>query len=350
MVDMYKPVLDMDIPTEVLTTLKRKDLKVHIATDCYLRPYQCEFCGLKDAYEAITGNGLYEVLQSYSNPYGGHQAMCPEAPLTCTNECGSSQFKRKDMKDHHSQCPREPVECPFAEAGCKMDVRRQQLENHVTTSLQQHLMLLMIDRKQLKKEWLEMKTELNDVKAKLSKEETERDKIKVNLHETEDRLAFCEANSNLANKLKKFGHSVKITMLRFSEYRRSGKVWHSPPFYDEGYKMCLAVHANGVGRGAGTHVSVALTLLKGEHDSAQHRSGSKKCSAKIHGLPEIFAGQKCFNVCQYQPLSQYSEAVKELSHDEIFCTHKYIVSKLVNDCLTFNIKYYSECYLKISVN
>ena len=29
-------------------------------------------------------------------------------------------------------------------------------------------------------------------------------------------------------------------MPKFSEYRRSGKVWHSPPFYYRGgYKMCL---------------------------------------------------------------------------------------------------------------
>ena len=30
--------------------------------------------------------------------------------------------------------------------------------------------------------------------------------------------------------------------------------------------MCLALYASGVGEGAGTHVSIALTLLKGEHD------------------------------------------------------------------------------------
>jgi hypothetical protein len=222
-----------------------------------------------------------------------------------------------------------------------VDIRRQQLEVHITTSLQQHVMLLMIDRTQLK-------TELNEIKAKLSKTETK-------LHEAESRLVFSETFSNPANRLKKCGDSIKITMLRFCEYRRSGKVWHSPPFYyREGYKMCLAVHANGVGEGAGTHVCVTLMLLKGEHDSAehdsaQHRSEPRKCDG-LRIMRRSPFGQQWFNVCRYQPLSQYSEGVKELSHDEKFCTHEYIVSKLVNDCLTFNIEYYNECLLDISVN
>ena len=87
--------------------------------------------------------------------------------------------------------------------------------------------------------------------------------------------------------------------------------------------------------------------LKGEHDSMK-RSFPRKCK-KSHAWSIPKEGQKPFNVCQYQPLSLYSEAVKELSHDEKFCTHKYVVSKLVNDCLTFNIKYYDECDLLISM-
>ena len=41
--------------------------------------------------------------------------------------------------------PQEPVERPFAEAGCKIDVCRQQLEGHMTSSLQQHLLMVMKD-------------------------------------------------------------------------------------------------------------------------------------------------------------------------------------------------------------
>jgi hypothetical protein len=248
------------------------------------------------------------------------------------------KIKRKDMEDHRSQCPQEPVECPFAEAGCKNKLKRSQLSTHMTSSVQEHLSLIMKDYQETKRELFEVKRTLTTA-VQLLGQGLDADKGMVD---------FIIAHSM---RLEKINDSVQIAMPKFSEYRRSGKVWHSPPFYyREGYKMCLAVHANGVGRGAGTHVSVVITLLKGEHDSAQHQSEPRKCN-RLHGKRRLpFEGQKWFKVCQYQPLSQYSEAVKELSHAEKFCTHKFVVSKLVNDYLTFNIEYYNECFLDISVN
>ena len=59
-----------------LVSIKRKDLGKHLASDCILRPYQCEYCGLKDTYMMITGDcGPNVELEDC------HQAECPEAPL-----------------------------------------------------------------------------------------------------------------------------------------------------------------------------------------------------------------------------------------------------------------------------
>ena len=332
---------------EACFTILRKDIRNHLINKCKLRPYQCEFCSYKDTFAAIKGDpDLISLLTFFrpDNPYGGHQAKCPEAPLTCPNECGSKKIKRKDMKSHRSQCPQEPVECPFAEVGCKIKFKRYKLEEHITSNQQQHLMLVMKGYKEMKVELSKTKNELLEVKGLLTtatqllRQGTEADK------ETVDSIITC------SSRLKKIGDSVEVVMPKFSEYCRNGRVWYSPPFYYRGYKMCLAVYANGVGKGAGTHVSVTLTLLEGEHDStAQHRSGLGGCSSRRHLLPKLPEGQLWFNVCQYQPLSQYSKVEKELSHKEKFCTLNYVVSKLVNDCLTFNILYYGECYLKVSV-
>jgi hypothetical protein len=283
---------------------------------------------------------MYKDIHLLGKPYTGHQAECLEAPLSCPNGCGSSKIKRKDMKDHLSQCPQEPVECPFAEAGCKEKLKRCQLNAHVTSSMQEHVSLMMKDYRDTKRKLLEVTGSLATA-VQLLRQGTKADKEMV------DFVIACSV------RLEKIKDLVKVSMPKFSEYRRSGKVWYSPPFYyGEGYKMCLAVHANGVGEGAGTHVSVTLSLLKGEHDSAQHQSGPRECSPVCKGYArrKRFEGSRWLKVCQYQPLSQYSEAVKELSHDEKFCTHEYIVSKLVNDCLTFNIEYCDVCHLQISVN
>ena len=59
-------------------------------------------------------------------------------------------------------------------------------------------------------------------------------------------------------------------MSNFSQHRKVDETWFSPPFYTEngGYKLQLAVHANGVGVGVGegTHVSVFVYLMKSEND------------------------------------------------------------------------------------
>ena len=324
----------------VVKTMRRRDLANHLAHSCYLRPYQCKFCGLKDTYEAITGNNFQVCLGLGDDDYFGHQAKCPEAPLKCPNKCGMKNIKRKDMEDHRSLCPWEPVECPFAEAGCRVDIRRHHLKNHMTASLQQHLMLLMIDRTQ-------MKTELKEMKAKLHKAETERDKFEVKLRETEDRLAFCEAFGNPVNKLKKSGDSMKLTMHSFSEYRHTGKVWHSPPFYyREGYKMCLAVYANGVGEGAGTHVSVGVLHFRGEYDD-QLKWPTKDHSMHILTGLDNCDGYRNFLTCR---LDQYPL----INHVQIDCQHKFCnlnnkkILHMVNDCLTFQVEY-GGCYLAVEI-
>ena len=40
-----------------ISLIRRGNLSIHLAQSCYLQPYRCVFCGLKDTYEAITGQG-----------------------------------------------------------------------------------------------------------------------------------------------------------------------------------------------------------------------------------------------------------------------------------------------------
>ena len=57
-------------------------------------------------------------------------------------------------------------------------------------------------------------------------------------------------------------------MSKYSKHKRDDDTWYSPPFYTGpgGYKMCLVVYANGRCDGAGTHMSVFISLMRGEHD------------------------------------------------------------------------------------
>ena len=62
--------------------------------------------------------------------------------------------------------------------------------------------------------------------------------------------------------------SVEFTITDFLKMKESNTEWVSPSFYTHphGYKVCLVVYPNGIGYGKGSHVSILVGLLKGEHD------------------------------------------------------------------------------------
>ena len=58
------------------------------------------------------------------------------------------------------------------------------------------------------------------------------------------------------------------TLDNFSVYKRTNATWWSQPFYTSvnGYKLQLSVDVNGIGSGAGTHLSLYVRLMKGDND------------------------------------------------------------------------------------
>ena len=61
----------------------------------------------------------------------------------------------------------------------------------------------------------------------------------------------------------------EVIMTDFEQQKAEGDSWFSPSFYThpQGYRMCLRVYANGDCDGEGTHVSVYVYLMRGEHDN-----------------------------------------------------------------------------------
>ena len=134
----------------------RKDLKNHLDKQCANRCYPYKYCLKVDTYEKIT---------KY------HYSECPEHPISCPNlGCSIAGIKRKELRDHLKVCPKELVKCPFAEAGCKERVRRSQLDDHTTSSIQNHLVTLMGAYKDMKRrlDELESASKPKAKRAKLS--------------------------------------------------------------------------------------------------------------------------------------------------------------------------------------
>ena len=358
----------------IVRTMKRKDLHEHLDSECYLRPYHCEYCGRKSTYDAIMGR----------DGSGGHQAKCPEAPLMCPNKCRSDSIKRKDMVTHCSQCPQEPVECPFAEAGCKEKLVRYQFEDHINSSQQQHLLLIMKDYGETKKKLNETSKELSETRKELSDVKKELFEAKKELSETKEKTSIAKnwvskVDSDLlevkgtlttaiqllcqglkeadkekvdfviscSSTLRNFHDSVKVVMPKFSEYRRSGKVWHSPPFYyRESYKMCLEVYANGVGEGAGTHCSVSILLL--DIRAVSEYLPNTDCRYASRSLLADIDGHRLFKVCFCQPMGMFMQ-ILQLNKRDKFCSLMSNNLHSVSDTLTLRISYVQPCCLLVHI-
>ena len=60
----------------------------------------------------------------------------------------------------------------------------------------------------------------------------------------------------------------EFILTEFSKRKQSNNQFYSPPFltHDNGYKMCLRVHANGYRSGKSTHISVYVQLMAGKND------------------------------------------------------------------------------------
>ena len=66
-----------------------------------------------------------------------------------------------------------------------------------------------------------------------------------------------------------FNPPPDIIVNEFERRKKEIKHWYSPAFYTHvgGYNMCLAIFANGWDTGEGTHVGLAIHMMKGEFDS-----------------------------------------------------------------------------------
>ncbi|XP_065886254.1 TNF receptor-associated factor 5-like [Dysidea avara] len=105
---------------------ERKNIDRHLKTECDLRSQYCQYCSKEVVHKEMSG----------------HVAECPIFPLDCPNGCSQSKILRQDMKKHIEKCPLEIVSCEFAKFGCNVKPKRQELSNHNTSNMGDHVVLL----------------------------------------------------------------------------------------------------------------------------------------------------------------------------------------------------------------
>ena len=207
--------------------VERRQLAKHMQNECPQRMYKCPHCSIKDTYVQVTTT---------------HFTVCEEMPLLCPAGC-SGRLLRRNMAQHLSvECPEEFVPCTFAIAGCEETVKRGDLQKHLQDK-DKHLDMVLSSY------------------ASLSL--LVRDLLYGNTPNIP--LPFRPWLQNTPTSYPRPKWVIK--MEGFQE-KEKNEGCYSDPVYSHfgGYKMCLNVNANGHGDRKGTHVSVFVSLMRGDND------------------------------------------------------------------------------------
>ena len=170
-------------------------------------------------------------------------------------------------------CPLTTINCEFHHVGCKEKLKRKHMFKHLEENLPQHTSLLAASLYQFKIQQAENQAYLfNQVETLNSK----LNNFAQNFPSESEMTSLRSKVDTLDEKVKKisYTHNVprvtipegppSLLMTNFTEYKQANKLWFSDPVYThhEGYKICLAVRANG----HGGHVTVCVRFMKGEYD------------------------------------------------------------------------------------
>ena len=278
--------------------IKRCSLAEHKTGTCPARPYTCEHCGLKGKWESITS---------------AHMVVCESYPMECHNECGAGEIQRKYLNKHvKEECPLENVACEYSFAGCRVRIHRKDLSKHLSESMPSHLSLLAVLCLECKEKLSEKNMEIAKLKSRMEEQERhervknseiiqlrsqmeQQEKVKpseiaqlksrIEQQERMNNLEIVQLRSRIQQQERKVEEiestvselecsipkqypPVDLVMTDFDTHKVEEDQWFSEPFYTHpgGYKMCLSVFANGVGKGKDTDVSVFANLMCGEYD------------------------------------------------------------------------------------
>ena len=81
-------------------------------------------------------------------------------------------------------------------------------------------------------------------------------------------ISLLQSKPSWQNSFTTSYSSKEFTYAEFSKRKRYNNRYFSPPFTicRRGYELCLQVYANGVYSGDGTHVSIYVTIMRGDND------------------------------------------------------------------------------------
>ncbi len=270
--------MDAPCPKNCGVQVQKRELATHLSSHCTKREFICKYCNFRATYEVIVNH---------------HKPQCPRYPIPCPNGCRVVAVERCTLEDHLNSCPLQEVSCEFSYAGCNVILVREEMEKHLEEGTQRHMLLMNralygrlqereenmrqleekfigqqhwvkeeLEKGRVMQEQLEMTA--NQLKDELQRKDEELKRVTEKVEKLEEELGRKDVQiKQLENK---FG--VQIAVPNFTALLTSRRCWISTPrcVYPGRFRIYIKVWPNGWLEGAGSHVSVWLSIMKGDND------------------------------------------------------------------------------------
>ena len=293
-----------------------------IQTECPIcllvlrEPFQVVCCGksyCKECVEQIKASTqdcpTCKVRNIFCYPNKGLQQSLYDIKVYCTHKSKGCEWtgELRELDNHLNSdppadkflegCPFTVINCPLSCAGCETGVCRKDVKAHVNDKMSSHVMTLTAQMKSFEQQLQEnhslrahlklIEGDKQYLEQRVTELEMKVSDLDVKNRELEEKMKIMEVKQPLVASEPQPGHDQPIsklpvghltdtfkpigaefTMTNFEEYRRDNDMWYSPHFYTHpnGYKMCLRVHANGDNIWKGTHITVCVSIMRGEFD------------------------------------------------------------------------------------
>ena len=127
----------------------RHQLAKHVENDCVYKVTECPYCQV-----GYPGVKMREHLEE-----------CGKFPVKCPHGCGESEILQKNLAEHSISCPHAPTQCKFKSMGCEFEGPRDSLDEHLSSSTIEHLILSTKSVEKLADELRNLKVQLNASQA-----------------------------------------------------------------------------------------------------------------------------------------------------------------------------------------
>ena len=215
--------LQIECPSKCGKVVRLGRLDEHKNYHCLLRPFNCAYCGHFSNYQ--------EIINS-------HQPDCALQVIQCTNKCAdANHIQRQHMSDHLKCCPYEIINCEYYFAGCLYRCKRCDMKQHIV-DVKHHLNLLASHKHQVIP------------------------RLKELYISNEHLISSAHVSGQI------YSPPPEFEIDNFLSFYHDCTPRYSDYFYSDfgGHKLNLKIYTNGCAETLGSHICIAVNVVKGEFD------------------------------------------------------------------------------------